>query len=450
MTKASKGILRVPRRRILALCAGASFAISATATASTLLVTSCADDNSAGTLRSQVAAAGTGDTIDLSQLTCSKITLTNGQVVIAQNDLTLLGAMQAATIRLDAIHGSRVLQHLGTGTVTIDSLTLMNGSYATYGFATGGCVFSEGNVSLDHSVVTGCEVHTKGNCIDDAAGGGIYAKSSVSLVASVVSNNQAKSSNGVHNFGGGIFAGDGFTARNSTISHNDAPFGCEYGRGGGIVGSGPLLIESSTIDDNSAMYAGGMSFRATTGLITNSTMSSNTGWSAMVELSGDAVTIANSTIAATPGSMWGLFFSGRAPSSGQLTLQSNILSGSAFDDLRINASYTTLVGTDNLVMQTTVAAPPPGMITVTADPLLGPLQNNGGPTLTHALLPGSPAIGAGNNSAVLMFDQRGAGYPRSANSGITDIGAFQTEGIFADDFERVGFDFDKIFVDGFE
>jgi hypothetical protein len=60
------------------------------------------------------------------------------------------------------------------------------------------------------------------------------------------------------------------------------------------------------------------------------------------------------------------------------------------------------------------------------DPLLGPLTFNGGPTLTHALLSGSPAMDAGNNAYAADWDQRGPGYPRIVN-GIIDIGAFEVQ-----------------------
>src|SRR5713101_5996651 len=49
------------------------------------------------------------------------------------------------------------------------------------------------------------------------------------------------------------------------------------------------------------------------------------------------------------------------------------------------------------------------------DPLLGPLQNNGGPTFTHALLAGSPAIDAGSTAYATAYDQRGPGFPRIVN-----------------------------------
>src|SRR5262249_62378314 len=60
------------------------------------------------------------------------------------------------------------------------------------------------------------------------------------------------------------------------------------------------------------------------------------------------------------------------------------------------------------------------------DPKLGPLQENGGPTKTHALLPGSPAIDAGSNRRAPTWDQRGPGFPRIVN-GTIDIGSFEVQ-----------------------
>ena len=79
---------------------------------------------------------------------------------------------------------------------------------------------------------------------------------------------------------------------------------------------------------------------------------------------------------------------------------------------------------------------PPG--TLTSDPMLAPLANNGGATFTHALLPGSPAVDAGSNVAGLTRDQRGSGYVREFGAA-ADIGAYESqpsaELIFADGFE---------------
>jgi hypothetical protein len=66
---------------------------------------------------------------------------------------------------------------------------------------------------------------------------------------------------------------------------------------------------------------------------------------------------------------------------------------------------------------------------VGVNPMLAPLANNGGVTQTHALLPGSPAINAGNNALIPMGvteDQRGTGFPRIAFTTV-DIGAFEVQ-----------------------
>jgi hypothetical protein len=69
------------------------------------------------------------------------------------------------------------------------------------------------------------------------------------------------------------------------------------------------------------------------------------------------------------------------------------------------------------------------------DPLLGPLQDNGGPTFTHALPPGSPAIDAGDNTDAPDFDQRGDGFPRIVNY-VIDIGAFEFQALSPFDNSR--------------
>ena len=61
---------------------------------------------------------------------------------------------------------------------------------------------------------------------------------------------------------------------------------------------------------------------------------------------------------------------------------------------------------------------------VGVDPLLGPLASNGGPSRTHALLAGSPAINAGSNPKALTTDQRGAGFPRVSGAA-ADMGAYE-------------------------
>jgi hypothetical protein len=92
-------------------------------------------------------------------------------------------------------------------------------------------------------------------------------------------------------------------------------------------------------------------------------------------------------------------------------------------------------GSHDLIGSANVALPEG---TLGGDPRLGPLADNGGPTLTHALLADSPAIDAGSNPSDLATDQRGGSYVRSAGAA-PDIGAFELQAapdaIFADGFD---------------
>ena len=75
--------------------------------------------------------------------------------------------------------------------------------------------------------------------------------------------------------------------------------------------------------------------------------------------------------------------------------------------------------------------------TIHGDPRLGPLQDNGGPTRTHALSSTSAALGAGSNPAAAATDQRGVPHARVIG-GAVDIGAFEldtADTIFSDGFE---------------
>jgi hypothetical protein len=89
------------------------------------------------------------------------------------------------------------------------------------------------------------------------------------------------------------------------------------------------------------------------------------------------------------------------------------------------AGSITVVGANNLVGSVGAALALPGG-TLFADPMLAPLADNGGPTRTHALRSGSPALNTGNNAAGLPFDQRGHGFARKAGPA-TDIGAFERQ-----------------------
>jgi hypothetical protein len=112
-------------------------------------------------------------------------------------------------------------------------------------------------------------------------------------------------------------------------------------------------------------------------------------------------------------------------------IANNTIVGDGFADLYIAGPGATLYGANNLVMSANLLLSG----TITADPMLGALADNGGATRTRALRPGSPAIDTGNNAENQTYDQRG--HPRVIGLS-ADIGAFEldtTDVIFADGFD---------------
>jgi len=388
--------------------------------ASTLVVGNCADDGSPGSLRSVIAGAMSGDTIDLSQLTCATISLTQGEIAVAVDDLTVHGPGTAA-LTIDAGGTSRIFSAGGTGTLAIDQITLTNGFYTDtgIGYAGGSCVYAAGNLELTKVTVSSC-LNTNAN-----SGGAVSTKGDLTLESSTLSGNVCGGINGLGTGCGGAAAQAYGTLRvsNSTISGNSAgnpDFSDTVPTiAGAIFALGPLVIENSTISGNFADFAGtALAIRSVT--LHNSTITNN---SAQYFTGGIEMSTSDPL---TP-----------------LDLQSSIISGNMLTicgnaDLYYKASIfvsPTVTGDHNLIGDSDLQLPAD---TLTGDPLLAPLADNGGATLTHALLAGSPAIDAGNNADSLDTDQRGEGFVRVSGAA-ADIGAFEAQG-----------EVDTIFRDGFE
>jgi hypothetical protein len=454
-----------------------------------LPVTNCADDGSDGTLRSVIAGAGEGDTIDLSALACSTITLTQGPIDLSVlgdhhiNDLSIIGP-GADVLTIDG-NNDRVLTHgdfqIGLGTLAISDLTIAHGNY-THGLAS--CLDSSGNIELTRSVVTDCRASNGGpltfggavsaayltmtsSTISDsrsdasgdnvAIGGGAYVSGNATLIDSTISGNAAEAQTpGDGTFyitaGGGLYVRGGLAMTRSTVADN-ALITSDFfnGPGGGIFVRADAEIRESTFDTNLASNGGGL-YKAvfshygdpgTTLEIWNSTISANGayyGGGGMVTLR--PTIIANSTIAANSaglnvGGLW-------CRSACSLDLGSSIVARNFYGefagqyfDIRSDTAIT-IAGASNLVMHPGENVTLPAD-TRTDDPLLQPLSDNGGPTATMPLGEGSPAIDAGNNNAGLDFDQRGEGFPRVSGAA-ADIGAFEVQQ--PDD--------DEIFANGFE
>ena len=213
------------------------------------------------------------------------------------------------------------------------------------------------------------------------------AKRSIEIVASTISNNYAGAGQGTsvnyRGYGGGVFAldyygGSTLTLTNSTVSNN---FSGWYT--GGVTSSAQTHVSNSTIAFNTAKHG------------YSQISKSNVGIGLLVY--SDAVTLDSTIIA-----------------------KNSNISGQQ-ESYDFSLSNATVTGSNNLITISGVS--PPG--TLTSDPKLVALADNGGPTRTHALDPSSPAIGAGSNPLNLPSDQRGAGFSR-VFARFVDIGAFQS------------------------
>lgn len=442
--------------------------------AATIPVTNC-DDNGPGSLRDALQnVAADGDTIDLTNLSCSVISLSTGSILFFQNNITLQGPGSFSLFLTGSGGATRYapLLHDGTGTLQINDMTVEDGAKyftdAQITNARGGCIFSAGFVSLSHSEVKYCSAQNTGSTYG-AQGGAIYAASGVELYYSSILSSSAVANNSFAR-GGGIFSPGDVILLDSFVEGNTATTA-----EGGIDAIGGGLVKYSQISGNEAYIVGGLYTKGNT-TIENSTISGNTanigaglwvngaGATAPVTLlsstvSGNNATasdnggvflyggnyvakIANSTVAFNTTHYAAALKYGAGVRSILTTidLESNIIAGNTNDDGGgplnddIDGTTLTLTGANNLIVSASVSPPSD---TISADPQLLPLGNNGGETQTHAIKVSSPAINAGNDEAAVANDQRGPGFPRVIGAQ-ADIGAFEfdlNDVIFRDGFD---------------
>jgi hypothetical protein len=329
-----------------------------------------------------------------------------------------------------------VLVHNGSGTLDVSGLTIAHGSYTgAYG---GGCIYSYGSVEIFASIVTGCQMSSTGTA--KANGGAIYARENVLVIGGKVTASRAHAAS-ASSAGGGIWANYvGMTF--ATISGNVvAGDDTHTARGGGFYALGDVKVYYSTLDENAADSGGAMFLvgAATSPMqIRNSTISGNRaiGVGAGVYAKYRPLDIFNSTIALNDsGSPFGAGLYLAYATELESSIVSGNTSGGGLDPSDIGGpSGTTITGGNNLVIASTLPLPAD---TITLDPMLGPLQNNGGYTMTHALPPGSPAIDHGNNVVNAQYDQRFFRCERVVGPS-ADIGAFEfgaPDHIFAGTFD---------------
>jgi hypothetical protein len=408
-----------------------------------------------------IGQAGSGDTISIAAGTYSE------RLIIGIN-LTLMGAGAGSTI-IDGANGGTVITVNGGATVSLSGLTIQKGT-SSYG---GGINNSAGSLALNNVVVTsntatvnGAGMYTgagtvttisnssiKGNTIDSSSvravsGGGIYNQGSLIIDRSIIDSNLAKTELSSHNTlgngasanGGGIDNLGTLTVTSSSVINNTAaypdaaaPSACPGGggslpagdcfgtaAGGGIANesAGMLTLTNSTVSGNNVTtydgngLGGGILNAGTVGL-TNSTIGANSvavyvgpagalsyayGGGLAVENSASLVSLqatilANNTL--SPGNNAGNPLSGPDCSTNFASAGTSVNS----------QGYNLIRDTSNCSIGGNTTGNIAGQ-----DPLLGPLQNNGGPTLTQLPGSGSPAIGAVATGCP-STDQRGFARP---------------------------------------
>jgi hypothetical protein len=432
---------------LLTLAAGRP-AYAATKTVTTLA------DSGPGSLRQAIADAAPGDTIEFAVE--GLIRLTSGELVVDKN-LTIVGPGPAR----GGISGEsmfRVLSVAPGAVAEIRALTIENGQVG-FGVRGGGILVDHATLTLRDAILlgnqadTGSGIYSNGtltvvntefsfNGQSGAQGAGIYSIGALTVTDSRFFNNDA-----AYGFGGAVHVESG-TARiiRSRFQNNRADTGGAVyvssgqatvldstfadnrvgkGSGGAIHNHGAVAIVHSTLSHNLTDYdrgegAGVYSLGSLT--MVDSTVSGNQaqngGVGGGVVIAGGTANIADSTIVLNTGS------GGVVQTAGTVVLANTIVAGNTDTDIvgTVGTADNNLIG---------------GNLASIVDPTLA---DNGGPTMTHALVANGPAIDAGDNAKLpadsldldgdgnttepIPFDQRGRGFPRVLN-GIVDIGAIE-------------------------
>jgi predicted outer membrane repeat protein len=415
------------------------------------------NDAGPGSLRQALLDTPAGGTVDFSPDLTGTIVLTTGELDIGK-DLTIQGP-GADVLKVSGNHRSSVF-NIGSGnTVALSGLAVKDGALTSIG----GGIVNDGTLTLTACTISGNSAFGE---LGYGHGGGIYNGSDGTLAVSdcAVSDNAATD-------GGGIYNAGTLRVSNSTFRDNSVFRGLFLIDSGGAIcnasNSGPLVISQCTFSDNSATGAGfgGAIYNGvnnSTLIISDCTFSGNSasgsgfggpgsgGAIAGEAMAPDTITITDCTFSGNSanGSGGAVFCLGCA-----LTLTGSTVSGNSANrsggGIYIDpfaqgmaALVNTIVAGNtapsapdvdgvfssqghNLIGQTDgssgwVESDLTGTRADPLDPLLGPLHDNGGPTQTMALLPGSPALNAGDPGQLGAPDQRGV-----VRTGRVNIGAYQ-------------------------
>ncbi len=293
---------------------------------------------------------------------------------------------EAATSEASALAGSDTIQMpagtWGGSLYVTDDLTIVG-----VGGTTSAATIFDGGNSVQPFRTTTADLTLVGVVVQNGravnVGGGVTTSSGhLTIVNSEIRNNVAG------NVGGGVHSDSAVTIVNSLLVGNRSG-----NTGGALHVHGPTRVSGTTFFDNRSGNTGGtMSAKGLIELV-DVTITGNAGRAALRASEGGRITIENSIL-------WGNDGECSYGSNSSIKSLGNNLFDADVCELSTGFAATDLVG---------------------ISPVLGPLQDNGGPTHTMALLPGSPAIDTGNTSCE-PFDQRGLPRPLGASC---DIGAFE-------------------------
>jgi predicted outer membrane repeat protein len=354
-------LFNMKRRAAIWILAVAWIFATASALLSATLTVVNTNDDGPGSLRQTIREATEGDTIEV--VIKGTVTLSSGELFIGKS-LNVIGP-GARLLTVSGNHTQRIFR-VSDSDVVISGLTLANGASST----SGGAIFNSGVLTVDRCTVTANKATA------DTDGGGFYNEGNLTLT-------------------------------NSTFAENTAS-----GRGGAIYNAGSMSAQNCTFWNNSALQGGAIAASSPGALtrISNCTVS------------------ANHALVSSAAGGGGLFIGG-----GSLWLTNSLVAnntgvaGSTASDL---AAASLISGDHNLIRDLSGWHFRPGQgfhNLVGLDPKLdiAGLRNNGGPTDTVRLLPGSAAIGAGDDGFAPMVDQRG-----QPCVGVHDLGAFESGGPF--------------------
>jgi hypothetical protein len=427
------------------------------------------DDAGPGSLRQAILDTPAGGTVDFAPGLSGTIPLTRGELLL-NKDLTIAGP-GADVLTVSGNHIGRVFEISATFTVDISGLTVADG---IAGFTGGAGILNAGTLTVTDSSLSRNTGAYDGGAIFDSGTG------STTIIDSVLSGNSASfgggiasdlgpliirssiiSGNQVSGSGGGIYDGGPLVMSSSRVSDNTSVYGggiyfaaaasnrarivdstlsgnSASRDGDGILAAmntGGMDLVSSTLSGNSAGRGGGLILTRGTVSISSSTIAGNAAATEGGAIGNIAdagfpttLTVANSTISGNSAESGGGIFTAMASS---VSLPTDTLcaanTASAGSDLAgpVTSQGHNLIGdgTGGSGYDPTDLVGTPSSPT---DPKLGPLMDNGGPTPTMALLPGSPAIAAGDPTNAPDTDQRGPGYARTVG-GTIDIGAFEVQ-----------------------